>query len=137
MFIKLIEDLAREEGKYKAVGVKREYDDMEELAQQKLEEARAVAVKAAEESEKRAITAQQAMEAQRAAASSANVSRPPGLSEPIRPTTNKIAFSIREADAACVNVDPKEEEDTPLVRQAIEARKSVYRNYYEGMAQEM
>ena len=35
--IKVIEDLVREEGKYKAVEVKREHDYMENLAQQKLE----------------------------------------------------------------------------------------------------
>ena len=46
----MIEDLAREEGKYKAVEVK--YDYMEDLAQRKLEEATAAVVKAAEESKK-------------------------------------------------------------------------------------
>ena len=75
MFIKVIEDLARKEGKYKAVEVKRECGYMEDLAQQKLEEATAAAVKAAEKSKRRA------MEAQQAVASWANVPRPPGLSE--------------------------------------------------------
>ena len=37
VFIKLVEDLAREEGKYKAVEVKREYDYMTDLAQRRLE----------------------------------------------------------------------------------------------------
>ena len=32
VFTKVIEDLAREEGKYKAVEVKREYDYMKDLA---------------------------------------------------------------------------------------------------------
>ena len=49
VFIKVIEDLAREEGTCKAVEVKREYDYVGYLAQQKLEEATAAPVKAADE----------------------------------------------------------------------------------------
>ena len=63
VFIKVIEDWAREERKYKAVEVKREYDYMEDLAQRRLEEATAAAVKAAEESKRRAMEAKRAMEA--------------------------------------------------------------------------
>ena len=84
------------------------------------------------------MNAQRAMEAQQAAASRANMPRLPGLSEPIMPTANKFAFSTREADAACVEVEPKgEEEDTPLVRRAIEARKSVYGDCSEGLVEAM
>ena len=62
MFIKVIEDLGREEGKYKAVGVKREHDYLEDLAHQKLEEATAWAVKAAEESKRKAVESHRTME---------------------------------------------------------------------------
>ena len=122
VFIKVIEDMARQEGKYKAVEVKREHDYLEDLAQQKLEEATAGAVKAADESKRRAMEAHRAMEVQQAAAPWANVSRLPGLTEPIRPTTNKFAFSrraleTREVDTVCVEVElMDEQEDTPLVR---------------------
>ena len=61
---------------YKAVEVKRECDYIEDWAQQRLEAATAAAMKAAEESKRRA------MEAQQAVVSQANVSRPPGLLEP-------------------------------------------------------
>ena len=79
----------RKKGKYEAVEVKREYDYMEDAAQQSLEEATAAAVKAAEVSKRRAMEAQRAVEAQQAAASWASVSMPPGLSEPIKPTHDK------------------------------------------------
>ena len=67
-------------------------------------------------------------------------SRPLGLSETIRLTTNEFALSrraleTREADTMCVETEPNdEEEDTPLVRQAIEVRKSVYGSCSEGLA---
>ena len=84
--------------------------------------------------------AQRAVEVHQAAASQANVSRPPRLSETIRPTTNEFALSsraleTREADTMCVETEPKDEgEDTPLVRQSIEVRKSVYGSCSEGLA---
>ena len=80
--------------------------------------------------------AQQTMDAQRAAASQANVSRPAGLSEPIRLTTNRFAFSNQGVETECVQAEPKdEEENTLLVRQAIEARKKVYDAFSEGLAE--
>ena len=79
MFIKVIEDLTREKGKHKAGEVKREYDYMEDLTPQKLEEATAAAVTVAEYSKRRAVEAQRAMEAHQAAAPRANVSMPTGI----------------------------------------------------------
>ena len=108
--------------------MKREYDYTDDLAQRRLKEATAAAVKAAEVSKRRAMEAQRSTEAQQAATSQANVSRPLGLAETIMPTANKVAL-------ACIEVEPKgEEEDTHLVRRAIEARKSVYGYFSEGLA---
>ena len=77
VFIKVIEDLARGKGKHKAVEVKREHDYLENSTQQKLEETTAAAVKAADESKRRAMEAQRAAEGQQPAAPQDSVTRPP------------------------------------------------------------